>query len=455
MKVIALASIATGAAAMQTEFVAKYNLDDVTHSLSERFTMFKGQFNKGYTAAEEITARKVFAWHDAKIQAFNAKNTGVTLGHNEFSDVTEEAFFATHTTNIAPRKDESNVNMALLNATRVAAGAAKDWVALGAVTPVKNQQQCGSCWAFSTTGSFEGAYQLAGNPLTAFSEQFLLDCDTVDQACNGGLMDNAFKQIKALGGLPTEGSYPYTEKKGTCKKTISQVATLAAFTDVPTKSETGLVAALDIGPVSIAVEADKSVFQSYKSGVITSALCGTKLDHGVLAVGYGTDAGTDYYKVKNSWGATWGVEGYLKIERGHNTCGIETDPSYPTGVTKTGNPPGPSPPAPGPSPGPGPAPGGACSPCYENPPACSGTETKVQITGVAGDFCSPVCTGNTCPAGDGSFTARPSCVLETQGSPTPTQCALICVPGDDAACPAGASCQAIQGEGVCTYPVRR
>ena len=96
-----------------------------------------------------------------------------------------------------------------------------------------------------------------------------------------------------------------------------------------------------------------------------------------------------------------------------------------------------------------------CSPCYEKPPACTGSETSVQITGVTGDFCSPLCYQNQCPKGDGSFTATPSCVLETQGSSKPTQCALICTPGDDAACPAGASCQSIQGEGICTYPSRR
>ena len=161
MKIIAVASIAATGASATMKFAPTYDLDNTAHSLNERFMMFKGRFNKGYTAAEEITARKVFAWHDAKIQAFNSKHTGVTLGHNEFSDVTEEDFFATHTTNIPMRTDESNVNMALHNATRVAAGAAKDWTTLGAVTPVKNQEQCGSCWAFSTTGSLEGAFQVS------------------------------------------------------------------------------------------------------------------------------------------------------------------------------------------------------------------------------------------------------------------------------------------------------
>ena len=96
--------------------------------------------------------------------------------------------------------------------------------------------------------------------------------------------------------------------------------------------------------------------------------------------------------------------------------------------------------------------GAVCSPCYEKPPACTGSETSVQITGVTGDFCSPLCVQNECPKGDGSFTAKPSCVLETQGSSKPTQCALICTPGSNGACPAGATCQAIQGEGICTYP---
>jgi len=156
-------------------------------------------------------------------------------------------------------------------------------------------------------------------------------------------MDNAFKEIEKLGGIPTEASYPYVSgagKKEACETSKAKVATLTGFTDVPTKSETGLVAALDKGPVSVAVEADKSVFQSYSKGVIDSKACGKQLDHGILLVGYGTSGKgpkgntLPYWKIKNSWGATWGEEGYVRFVRDKDQCGIaDGPPSYPTGVT--------------------------------------------------------------------------------------------------------------------------
>jgi C1A family cysteine protease len=452
MKFAAATILATATADMQF-MKASYNLDDATMPIADRFEAFKLRFGKQYTAQENVEALATFKWHDNKIQVWNAKNTGVTLGHNEFSDVTEREFFAMRTTNIALRENELNVETSLLSAPKPAAGAAKDWVADGAVTPVKNQAQCGSCWAFSTTGSLEGAYKLAGNPLTSFSEQFLVDCDKVDQGCNGGLMDNAFKEIQKLGGVPTESSYPYTGRGGTCESQPA-VATLTGFTDVPTKSEAGLVAALGKGPVSVAVEADKSVFQSYKSGVIKSALCGTKLDHGVLAVGYGTDAGTDYYKVKNSWGATWGVDGYLMIERGTNTCGIETQPSYPTGVTPAGpTPPGPSPPSPTPTP-PGPSPTGQH---YGDPldGPCLSDEMNITVTGLSGAICGAECSlFKACPTDkpSGMVAANPECALQNSGT-NKKYCALICTPGalGDASCGDKASCKPISGTGLCTY----
>merc|ERR1719305_330825 len=240
--------------------------------------------------------------------AENAKGLSWTLGHNAFSAMTLEAFTATHLgltvdTNRTKNYDNTDFSNHTFADTI-------DWVAKGAVSPVKNQAQCGSCWAFSTIGSIEGAYQIAGNKLTQFSEQDLVSCDNKehggsDQGCNGGLMDNAFKWVEK-NGLCTEDDYPYTSgsgKTGTCKTTCKPAATLTGFQDVPSKNEDALKAAIMKQPISVAIEADKSAFQLYKGGVLDNAGCGTKLDHGVLIVGYGTD-GKDYYKVKNSWGAT-------------------------------------------------------------------------------------------------------------------------------------------------------
>jgi cathepsin L len=208
-----------------------------------------------------------------------------------------------------------------------------NWVEKGAVTAVKNQGQCGSCWAFSTTGSIEGADQIAGGSLTSLSEQQLMDCSKAEgnQSCNGGLMDNAFKYVK-MHALDTESSYPYTAKNGrSCKASGSGVGHISNYMDVRRDSPEDMMAALAKGPVSIAIEADKSVFQRYTGGVITSSRCGKKLDHGVLAVGYNNDGNGDaYFLVKNSWGASWGVDGYVKISASSsNVCGILSSGSQP------------------------------------------------------------------------------------------------------------------------------
>merc|ERR1711881_802375 len=179
----------------------------------------------------------------------------------------------------------------------------------------------------------------------------LVQCDhNGDQGCQGGLMDNAFSWVQQ-NGICSETAYPYTSgggQTGTCKKGCSPVVTITGHTDVPARNENALKAAVSKQPVSVAIEADKSAFQLYRSGILDNAGCGTNLDHGVLVVGYGTGSGKDYWKVKNSWGATWGEEGYIRMVRNKNQCGISNMASYPTGAEAAPPPvlPTPAPPMP-------------------------------------------------------------------------------------------------------------
>lgn len=208
-----------------------------------------------------------------------------------------------------------------------------DWREKNAVTSVKDQGHCGSCWSFSATGSMEGAWAIKTGKLVSFSEQQLIDCSSLygNGGCSGGLMESAFEYAIDK-GMCSEVDLPYKAVGGLCSD-CGKIAHFSGCVDVTPNNQLHLKEAVSRGPVSVAIEADTLVFQFYKSGVIDDVKCGTTLDHGVLVVGYGSENGKDYWIVKNSWGPGWGDKGFVKIARSNNIsdvgiCGIAAQPSY-------------------------------------------------------------------------------------------------------------------------------
>jgi len=304
----------------------------------DHVTKFDLKFKSG---AEFVERLQVFSNNYDTIQAHNSdKAQTFTMGLNQFSHLTLTEFHdAVHLGSLqVPNLRRSGVPVHEAPADMSAVPASVDHVAAGAVTGVKNQGSCGSCWAFSAVGALEGAHFYKHGALKTFAEQEVVSCDTVDGGCNGGWMDDAFTFVQKNGGITDPTSYPYTSgttgQTGSCKTTgyVNDVNVApTGFVDVKAGSVDALASAVAERPVSIAIQANQAAFQSYSSGVITGR-CGNRLDHGVLAVGYGTwTDGTPYWKVKNSWGTSWGMDGYVLIEKSSaDLCGVLDAASYPT-----------------------------------------------------------------------------------------------------------------------------
>jgi len=304
------------------------------HEFQNLFVQWMQQHRKSYSHTEFAQKFATFKDNQRYIDEWNAKKNGVTLAMNHMGDLSNAEYRRIY---LGAKVDLTQVKGETFIADHSQAlPTSFDWRSKGAVTGVKDQGQCGSCWSFSTTGSTEGCHQITTGKLVSLSEQNLMDCSTSqgNMGCEGGLMTQAMDYIISNGGVDTESSYPYTAEDGSCHYSASNKgATLKSYKNVKQGDEKDLQNSVSKGPTSVAIDASQSSFQFYSSGVYNEPNCSTsQLDHGVLAVGWGNDpSGGDYWIVKNSWGTSWGQNGYIWMSRNNgNQCGIATMATLPS-----------------------------------------------------------------------------------------------------------------------------
>ncbi|XP_073023120.1 cysteine proteinase COT44-like [Primulina eburnea] len=329
-------------------------------SIPDLFSSWCQQYGKNYTSDQEKQYRlQVFEQNYEYVTRHNEMaNASYTLALNAFADLTKHEFKAKY---LGLSLSASDSVIRLNSMSRVDGDtllkesdipSSLDWRSKGAVTGVKDQGSCGACWSFSATGAIEGINKIVAGSLVSLSEQELIDCDkSYNAGCGGGLMDYAYEFVIKNKGIDTEEDYPFQGRDKKCNNNkLKQLAvTIDSYVDIPSEDEKRLLQAVATQPVSVGICGSDTGFQLYSKGIFTGP-CSTSLDHAVLIVGYDSKDGKDYWIIKNSWGKSWGIDGYMHMLRnGGNSqgvCGINTLASYP--VKTSPNPP-PSPPSPGPT----------------------------------------------------------------------------------------------------------
>jgi len=307
-----------------------------THALTaeEEFENFTAKFSKTYTTDERHAKLAVFKENLDLIKVLNQREGNTIYGVTKFMDLSPSEFRAQYLMpagSIKRRRPGPYIDFGTEN---LQVPEAFDWRSKNAVTPTKNQGQCGSCWAFSATEAIESQWFLAGNPLTSLAPQQIVDCDKVDQGCNGGDTPTAYQYVINAGGMEPETAYPYVGEDETCAfKSSSVVANIKGWTYITkNKNETEMVQKLyALGPLSICVDA--ASWQFYVGGVVEH-LCYNDLDHCVLITGYNDkydwlDRKIPVWVIRNSWGADWGYDGYLYVERNEDLCGVADEVTIP------------------------------------------------------------------------------------------------------------------------------
>jgi len=297
----------------------------LNQATTDAFGRFMKEYKKTYDTVEEYSERlAVFADNMERVAKMNAEhvliNGEAVFGVTKFSDLSPKEFKSIYLTYRPSNATKEYVTFDGPVANDV------DWVSKGAVTSVKDQGRCGSCWAFSAVAAIESYAELAGKGLKVLSAQQVNSCDKRDGGCNGGNTETAYQYVKGAGGIELNSDYPYTSgggSTGSCKFNSGRVAiSITGYKSVG-RGESSLKSALNAGPASLCLAA--SSWQSYRGGILSK--CDNNVDHCVQGTGY---SGSSYWRIRNSWGTGWGESGFIRLAQGQDLCKVSDDTTYPT-----------------------------------------------------------------------------------------------------------------------------